>query len=291
MLTKNILVTGANGQLGSEIKALQNNYPNYQFFFVDKNELNIVDAAAIDNYFGKNKITHCINCAAYTAVDKAETQWVQSFSVNGVAVGTLAAACKKHHALLIHISTDYVFNGNGKAPYKETDATDPVNLYGQSKLKGEELAVQNNPDTIIIRTSWLYSSFGNNFVKTMLRLMREKESISVVDDQLGTPTYATDLADAILKIIEVNKPRSGIYHYSNSGIINWFQFAVAIKEISGSACEVKPIPTLAYPTPAKRPAYSAFDTKKIHSQLGVEILGWRESLEKCLTLLNEPLRN
>lgn len=279
-----ILVTGANGQLGNELQLLAQDFSDYQFLFVAKEELNIADAAALETYFSEHPIKFCINCAAYTAVDKAESVPEQAFLINATAVATLASVCQKNDTQLIHISTDYVFDGTANQPYKETDQTNPVSVYGKSKLQGEELAIQNAPSTIIIRTAWLYSSFKNNFVKTMLRLMKEKDSINVVSDQFGCPTYAADLAAAIMQIITSNQSNKnpGIYHYSNAGITNWYQFAVAIQEFSNSSRIVNPISTSQYPTAAKRPAYSVLDTTKIKETFAVAIPNWRESLKKCL---------
>ena len=284
---KHILVTGANGQLGMEFRALEKSYPGYHFLFATREELPVNDEDAINAFFVKNVISHCINCAAYTAVDKAETEPEEAFKINAEAVKKLAEACQSHEALFIHISTDYVFNGEGSSPYSETDPTSPVSVYGSSKLKGEALAREYCEETIIIRTSWVYSRYGKNFVKTMMRLMAEKDSIGVVSDQFGAPTYAADLAEAILQIINrFEKPASGIYHYSNLGLISWFDFARAIKEISKSNCIVNPIETAAYPTPARRPHYSVLDTTKLRKTFGINIPEWKESLEKCMALLN-----
>ena len=286
MANKNILVTGANGQLGKEMQVIAAAYPDYNFLFVTKEDLPIDKTAAVKNYFSNHVIDVCVNCAAYTAVDKAETESEKAFAINGDAVGNLARLCKENNSLFIHISTDYVFDGTATVPYKEDYPVNPIGAYGASKLKGEELALQNNPASIIIRTSWVYSSFGNNFVKTMLRLMKERESISVVSDQQGCPTYAADLAAAIMEIIAGENVTPGIYNFANHGIINWYQFAVAIKELTGSNCIVNPIPTSQYPTPAKRPAYSVMDTTKIRQTFNVVIPEWKESLKKCLQLLN-----
>ena len=279
-----ILVTGSNGQLGNELQQLARGFTDYDFLFATKDELNIADEGAIENYFSEHQINYCINCAAYTAVDNAECEPEQAFLMNVTAVAMLAKVCEKNNTQLIHISTDYVFDGTANQPYKETDQTNPVSIYGKSKLQGEELAIQNCPSTIIIRTAWLYSSFKNNFVKTMLRLMKEKDSINVVDDQFGCPTYAADLGAAIMQIIISNQSNKnpGIYHYSNAGITKWYQFAVAIQEFSNSNCVVNPIPTSQYPTAAKRPAYSVLDTTKIKETFGVAIPEWEESLGKCL---------
>lgn len=282
-----IVVTGANGQLGNELKAIAPQFGEYRFLFVTKEELAIEDIDAVKKYFSTNTPAYCINCAAYTAVDKAETEKNKAFLINAEAVGNLATACKQHDVQLIHISTDYVFDGTAKQPYKETDDTCPINTYGKSKLKGEELALLNDPSTIIIRTSWVYSSFKSNFVRTMLRLMKEKDSINVVNDQYGSPTYAADIATAIMKIISSGKSREmpGIYNYTNAGITNWYEFALAIKELSGSNCIVNPVTTAQYPTAAKRPLYSALDTKKIRDCFDIVIPQWKDSLEHCLKLL------
>jgi dTDP-4-dehydrorhamnose reductase len=284
---KTILVTGANGQLGSEMRVISSVYKDYNFLFVTKEDLAIDDAASVKKYFERHTIDYCVNCAAYTAVDKAETEIEKALLINATAVGNLAKVCKEHHTQFIHISTDYVFDGTATVPYTEDHPVAPVNSYGATKLKGEELAQQNNPGSIIIRTSWVYSSLGNNFVKTMLRLMKEKEQLNVVSDQQGCPTYAADLANAIMQIIQSGKAAAhpGIYNYSNSGIINWYQFAVAIKELSGSKCMVHPIPSSNYPTPAKRPAYSVMDTNKIQRTFNIAIPFWKDSLQKCLGLL------
>lgn len=282
-----ILVTGANGQLGNEFRVLTPAFPEYDFLFVTKEALDISDAAAIEKYFADHTIDHCINCAAYTAVDKAEAEAATAFLINAEAVANLAKACKADNTQLIHISTDYVFDGTADQPYKETDPTNPVSVYGRSKLKGEELATQHCPSTIIIRTAWVYSSFKNNFVKTMLRLMKEKDSLNVVSDQVGCPTYAADLALALMQVIDSGKSsvNSGIYHFSNAGITNWYEFAIAIKKLSGSDCIVNAITTDQYPTAAMRPAYSVLDTTKIKKTFGVSIPKWEDSLERCLALL------
>ncbi len=286
-----ILVTGANGQLGKELQVLSAEYPSFKFLFLSREDLPIDNFELLRNYFKITQPQYCINCAAYTTVDRSETEKDLAMLINGESVGVLAAICKEHQTKLIHISTDYVFDGEGKQPYKEDDPTEPVNYYGLTKLNGEQLCLISDPGAIIIRTSWLYSEFGSNFVKTMLRLMKEKEQIGVVNDQVGSPTYAADLADTILKIIgnqksEIENRKSGIYHYSNEGIINWYEFAVAIKEISGSNCKVNPILTSQYPTPAKRPHYSVLDKSKIRSVFGIQVKDWKESLRKCINKLS-----
>ncbi len=282
-----ILVTGANGQLGKELQVLTESYPAYQFLFTAKEEMQIEDVGAVSAFFARHTVDYCINCAAYTAVDKAEAEKEKAFLINAEATGNLAKVCKEHNVQFIHISTDYVFDGASKYPYKETDRTHPLNTYGTSKLKGEELALQNDPSAVIIRTSWLYSSFQNNFIKTMLRLMKEKDSINVVNDQFGCPTYAADLANAILKMIPSVKDdkKQGIYHYCNTGIISWYDLAAAIKEISGSNCIVNPIPTAQYPTAAKRPLYTVLDTSKIQQSFNITVPNWKDSLRDCLKLL------
>lgn len=282
-----ILVTGADGQLGNEFRVLAPAYPEYNFLFVTKAELDISDGAVIEKYFAEHTINYCINCAAYTAVDKAESEVETAFLINADAVANLAKTCKARNTQLIHISTDYVFDGTADQPYKETDNSNPVSVYGRSKLKGEGEALQHCPSTIIIRTAWLYSSFKNNFVKTMLRLMNEKTSINVVSDQEGCPTYAADLALAIMQVINSRKSfeNAGIYHYSNAGITNWYEFAVTIKKLSNSNCVVNPITTDQYPTAAMRPAYSVLDNTKIKEVFGVTVPAWEDSLGKCLQLL------
>ena len=288
MSNKTILITGANGQLGNEMQAIAASSSNYNFLFTDKEELAIDDLNALQEFFKIQPIYFCVNCAAYTAVDKAESEMELANRINGLAVGYLAAVCKENNSGFIHISTDYVFDGAADSPYVENHPVNPVNAYGTTKLNGEVLAQQNNPTTIIIRTSWVYSFFGNNFVKTMLRLMKERESLNVVSDQLGCPTYAADLAAAIMKIIESNsteKNIAGIYHYSNRGVTNWHEFAMAIKEFSGSNCIVNPITTSQYPTPAKRPQYSVMDTSKIQQTFNLQIPEWKESLKICIDKL------
>ncbi len=283
----NILVTGANGQLGHELQSIAGKYEQLNFIFTDQGELSIVDEASVQSFFKNTPINFCINCAAYTAVDKAESEKEKAFVVNAEGVGNLSKACAAYKAPLIHISTDYVFDGTATTPYTESQTPHPVSIYGESKLAGEQLALQNNPDTIIIRTSWLFSTYGNNFVKTMIRLMNERESISVVNDQMGCPTYAADLAEAIINIIlNYSSEKAGIYHFSNQGAISWFDFAVAIKELINSNCMVNSITTEQYPTAAKRPQYSVFDTAKVRNIFHIEISGWKAALERCIKQLH-----
>ncbi len=280
--TKNILVTGANGQLGMEFRDLEKHFPDFHFLFVSKEELSIENFDEVKKYFAANNIGYCINCAAYTAVDKAESEKEIALAINATAVGYLATVCAVNNSWFIHFSTDYVFNGRGLKPYKESDATDPVNFYGLTKLQGEQLALKNNPAALIIRTSWVYSRYRKNFVKTMLRLFAEKEQISVVADQVGCPTYAADLAAAVMEIISKGALHPGIYHFANQGITSWHEFATAIKELTGSSCIVNAISSSEYPTPAARPSYSAFDTARIQSIYGLHIRPWRESLAVML---------
>ena len=284
---KIILITGANGQVGREFQQLQNNFPSYTFLFVTKAELSIIDENAVVAFFKKNKIAVCINCAAYTAVDKAEQERELATATNAIAVGYLAKACKANNVLFIHISTDYVFDGTATTPYQTNDKTNPVNFYGSTKLAGEINAVKENEDSLLIRTAWVYSSFGNNFVKTMMRLMNERVSIGVVNDQWGAPTYAADLAEAIMKIIATENPAAGIYHYTNAGNITWFDFAKEIAETIQTKCIVNPIITTQFPTPAARPSYSVLDTKKIENTFQIQIPEWKESLHKCIKSIKQ----
>ncbi|MBO9564602.1 MAG: dTDP-4-dehydrorhamnose reductase [Niastella sp.] len=288
MAKPKILVTGGKGQVGMSLQLLSASYPAFDFIFVDKEELSIDRFELVSQYFDVVKPAYCINAAAYTAVDKAESDKEVAFLVNGDAVGVLASACKKYGTKFIHISTDYVFDGTSPEPYKEDTPTNPVNVYGVSKLRGEALCLYYNPDAVIIRTAWVYCEYGNNFVKTMLRLMKDRPELNVVSDQVGAPTYAVDLAQAMLEIISRESSAGwvpGIYHYSNQGRISWYDFAVAIKELSGSSCAVNPIPTARYPTPAKRPSFSLLDTHKIRATYGLTIPAWKDSLQRCLQRL------
>jgi len=281
---RKIFVSGSNGQLGSELQEIARQFKEFQFVFFSRAELSITDRAALEKMFILHRPSYFINCAAYTAVDKAEKEKEIAEEINGHAVGAIATLCSQYDCRLIHISTDYVFNGKASTPLKEDDPVDPVNAYGDSKLMGERLAMQHT-DAVIIRTSWVYSKYGNNFVKTMKRLMGEKESISVVHDQVGSPTYAADLATAIMEIITSGKWEPGIYNYSNSGVISWFDFANEIKKQLHSKCEVCPIPTSQFPTPAKRPAYSVLDKEKIQSVYNIKAREWKESLKECIDKL------
>lgn len=285
-----ILVSGGYGQLGFEIARLAQSLTQFDFIFTDRDTLDITSPEEVAKAFDQHQPVFFINCAAYTAVDKAETDKEITLSINATAVGIIADNCERCGTKLIHISTDYVFNGKGTRPYLPDDVTEPVNYYGESKWQGEQQALRCT-SAVIIRTSWVYSEHGNNFVKTMLRLMAERPELSVVDNQVGCPTYARDLAAAILHIIVSvhtgeKSLHKGTYHYSNTGIISWYDFAVAIRDIAGLSCTVKPIPSSAYPTPAARPSYSVMDLQKIQEVYEVPMAFWRDSLVECMTRLN-----
>ena len=278
-----ILITGANGQLGRCLQLFESEHPAYTFLAMGREHLPIQDFALVDKVIENVKPSIIINAAAYTAVDKAEQEKDTANLVNGFAAGNLAAAAKRVGALFLHVSTDYVFNGKASVPYKENDPVDPVNIYGQSKLLGEHLAIKENPGSIILRTSWVYSHYGFNFVKTMIRLMSSRESIGVVNDQFGSPTYAPDLAEALLQIATGPHDKvPGIYHFSNRGNITWYDFAMGIKKAKSFSCEVNPITTGEFPTPAKRPFYSVLDCKKIESTFNIKLLDWESRLKECL---------
>ena len=284
---KKILVTGANGQLGSEIQALAGHYSNFEFIFTDIADFPLDKEQEIIRNFNAIEPDIVINCAAYTAVDKAETDSVVADAINHLAIATLATLCQDSGAQLVHVSTDYVFDGTSPIAYKEADQTNPKSVYGATKLAGERACLKNNPDSIIIRTAWVYSEFGNNFVKTMLRLMSERETLSVVNDQVGSPTYAADLAQVILTILDSNTWEPGIYHYSNAGEISWFDFATAIQEIAQKSCVVNGIPASNYPTPAERPAYSLLDKSKIKSVYGIEPIDYKVSLRIMMSRMGD----
>lgn len=281
MSLKRIIITGSNGQLGSELRVLSDAYPQYEMIFFSREEFPINDAATAGRIMEKYRPAYFVNAAAYTAVDKAESDMQAAHEINASAVGHLASLCKQYGTKFIHVSTDYVFDGQKPEPLKEDDPVDPINAYGATKLLGERLARQNDPDALIIRTSWVYSSFGKNFVKTMMRLMSEKPAISVVNDQYGSPTYAFDLAEAIMQIIGSEQWTPGIYHFSNEGVISWFDFALAIKELMHASCTVNPIATENYPTPARRPKYSVLDKSKITNTYGIKLKDWKDSLVAC----------
>lgn len=279
-----ILITGSNGQLGTEFRFLAENYPNYNFVFTDIDELDLSDFQSVRSFFQENKFDFCVNCAGYTAVDKAEDEPGKAFLLNADAVGNLSKLCEERNVRLIHISTDYVFDGKAKRPYKENDPVSPQSVYGLSKLKGEDEVLKYSSNAIIIRTAWLCSRYGKNFVKTMLKLGAEKPMLNVVNDQIGSPTFTEDLAKAILEIIgKPRKPENNeIYHYSSMGNISWFIFAKEIMDMAGLDCKIIPVKTSEYPTKAKRPAYSVLDKSKIIHDYGIEIPEWKFSLLKLI---------
>lgn len=279
-----ILITGKNGQLGSELQVLADQYPNYSFIFKDRLELDITDNMVLHSFFNKNSIQLIINCAAYTAVDKAESEVDLAKAVNYTGVLNLVKICKEAQIKLIHISTDYVFDGQSCKPYAESDVTKPKGVYGATKLDGEQAILDTNlKNVIIIRTSWVYSSFGNNFLKTMLRLGKEKSELQIVADQIGTPTYARDLAIVIIELIpKLTTNKVEIYNYSNEGICSWYDFAKAIFDINNIKVKVWPVDTAHYPTIASRPHYSVLSKTKIKEDFNIEIPYWRDSLEACL---------
>jgi dTDP-4-dehydrorhamnose reductase len=287
-----ILVTGANGQVGQELQFLASQFPDFEFVFADRSILDITDNSSVEKLFEENNFTYCVNCAAYTAVDKAEEEQDLARKINTEAVENLAKACKKFGTQFIHISTDYVYHSETiNRPYREDDVTNPQGVYAATKLEGDLIATQLLDTAIVLRTSWVYSSFGNNFVKTMIRLGEKLDNLRVIFDQIGTPTYARDLAYAILKIIEKIESKTvqnygGIYHFSNEGVTSWYDFALAIFENQEIEVAVTPIETKDYPTPAKRPHFSLMNKVKICSTFGLEIPHWKEALGSCLDLLD-----
>lgn len=280
----NILVTGANGQLGSELRELAPRFKNYNFFFTGVKELDICKHKEVADFIEVNQINSIINCAAYTAVDKAEEDFELADKINHLAVANFAQIAKDHHIKLVHISTDYVFDGTNYKPYTETDTPNPQSVYGKTKLAGEQAIQLINPaNTVIIRTSWVYSKYGNNFVKTMLRLGKERDVLNVVSDQIGTPTNAADLANAIFTIIpKIKNEGVEVYHYSNEGVCSWYDFAKAIFEIKGIAIKVDPIESSQYPTPAERPFYSVLNKSNIKKTFLLDLPFWRDSLKNVL---------
>ena len=304
-----VLVTGSNGQLGQSLQFVAANYPEVNFVFCDSSILNITDLDNCESVFEKHKPNFCINTAAYTAVDKAETETEKAYSINVAGARNLAETCKKYSSILIHVSTDFVFDGTSTVAYLETDIPNPTGVYGQTKLVGEKAIQETFDDYFIIRTSWVYSQFGNNFMKTMLRLASERDSLSVVNDQVGTPTNAVDLADVLVKLvisdkIKVNslasqdttsllqpptynlQPNFGIYNFSNQGQCSWYEFAAEIFKQSNISIDLKPIPSSQFPTPAKRPSFSVLDKSKIENLLNIEIKSWEESLKTIINTSN-----
>ena len=288
----NILVTGSNGQLGSEINDLAVNYANFNFYFTDSIDLDICNSAELDFYIQDNKIKAVINCAAFTAVDKAEEDEISAEKVNAIGVLNLVNALEKVDGKLIHISTDYVFDGNSFLPYQEPDEVNPIGVYGNTKREGELAVINSDIDGIVIRTSWLYSAYGNNFVKTMLRLGNDRDELGVIFDQVGTPTNASDLAKVCLDILAHNyeakiNSKGNIYHFSNEGVASWYDFALAIMKFGNVDCRVNPIETKDYPTLAKRPHFSVLNKSKIKNDFEMEIPYWRDSLAVCISKLNK----
>lgn len=289
MAIHTILVTGANGQLGWELGQLVDSYPAFKFVFVDRSQLDLSHPDTFEKMIHAIKPDCIVNTAAYTAVDKSETEKELAYTVNATAVQELARISKVLSIPFITYSTDYVFDGEANQPYQSSTKMDPVNYYGSTKAAGETLAMEANEQTIVIRTSWVFSSHGNNFVKTMMRLMKERESLNIVADQKGRPTYAKDLAIATMKMIEslhAGKTMNGVYHYANTGETTWFDFAAKIKAIAGLTCALNPIETKDFPTPAKRPAYSVLDTSKIEEALSLSIPHWEDALANCMKEIN-----
>ncbi|PKV65403.1 dTDP-4-dehydrorhamnose reductase [Polaribacter sp. Hel1_33_96] len=284
----NILITGSNGQLGNEIKDRASQFGNWNFIYKDLPELDITDYNKLEKLTSELSIDTIINCAAYTAVDLAESNQEIAYKVNVEGAKNLAKLAKKFRLKLVHVSTDFVFDGKHHLPYKETDMSNPLSVYGRTKLEGERLVLEEYPNSIILRTAWLYSSYGANFVKTMQRLGSEREELQVIFDQVGTPTWAGDLANTILKIIsqlEYGNANKGLYHYSNEGVASWYDFAVEIMNLSNVNCKVLPIETEEYPTPAPRPSYSVLNKAKIKTDFNIEIPHWKISLKECINQL------
>ncbi|WP_288356622.1 dTDP-4-dehydrorhamnose reductase [uncultured Cycloclasticus sp.] len=292
-MTKTIIVTGGSGQLGQSIRGLVGSDSGYLYLFPNREELNLNDCASIDAFFAGKEFDLIINCAAYTAVDQAEAEPELADQINHMAVNKLAKMVASRQARLIHISTDYVFAGENFKPYIESDKVAPQGEYGFSKLRGEQAIESLMPNNaLIIRTSWVYSAFGNNFVKTMLKLASQRDELNVIYDQVGTPTYAADLAQAIIQIAQSdgfnnNTFKTELYHYSNEGVCSWYDFAISIFELSGVSCQVLPIETKDYPTPAKRPHYSVLNKAKIKQAYDIQIPYWKEALQRCLKVLED----
>ena len=282
---KKILVTGANGQLGQCLQKISSQFEEFEFIFTDSETLDITNKEEVNDFFWQNAPDFCFNAAAYTAVDLAETDIEKAFLVNADGTENLAEACAENNAQFIHVSTDYVFDGENNLAYTEEDFTNPLGVYGASKLAGDELALEVNPCSVILRTSWVYSEFGKNFVKTMLNLFATKEELNIVADQFGQPTNANDLAEAIMKIIKSEKITPGIFNFSNLGRISWFDFAEKIAELSDAKIKLNAIETSQYPTPAKRPKNSVLDLDKIYKTYAIQLKPWEESLEGCVQIL------
>ena len=282
---KTILITGSNGQLGNEMQQTSLRYNTFNYLFTDVAELDICDKAALEAYVLENKVNIIVNCAAYTAVDKAEDDQELCYKINRDAVKNIGEVAAKHHVKVVHVSTDYVFDGTNYIPYTEEMLVCPASVYGKSKLEGENALMQVCEQAVIIRTSWLYSSFGGNFVKTMIKLGTERDTLNVIFDQVGTPTYAADLANTIFQVVSSEKFVPGIYHFSNEGVCSWYDFTKTIHRMAGISCDVCPIETKDYPTRTPRPHYSVLNKAKIKSTYGISIPYWEESLRKCIDIL------
>lgn len=283
----NVLVTGGGGQLAKCIKDIENRFQNLNILYLNSSVLDITNLKDLSEFFNNNSFDYCINCAAYTAVDKSENDQKSAYNVNEFGCKNLALVCKKHNSTLIHVSTDFVFDGKQSLMYNEENQTNPINIYGKSKLNGEIQIQENISKYFIIRTSWLYSEHGYNFMKTMLKLEVEKKKLSIVVDQIGTPTYAKDLASVILQLISTKNNQYGVYHYSNEGVASWYDFAKAIFEETNSEIKILPIKAIDYPTPAERPKFSVLDKSKIKDTLQIEIPYWRDSLKTAILNYNE----
>lgn len=281
-MKKKILVTGGSGQVGMALQSLEQVPWDVTFHFTSREELDITQEARVQEFFKVHQPDVCINCAAYTAVDKAEKEQEAAFLVNDQAVGFLAKACREYQSQFLHISSDYVYHNQLNRPLCEDDPCTPQSVYARSKLAGDQRALRINPQSLILRTAWVHSPWGDNFVKTMLRLGQQREQLQVVYDQIGAPTYAPDIAMALIELLTFSEAPGGVYHFANAGVSSWFDFAKAIFDIKKIDCQVQPIPSSGYPTPAPRPNYSLLDTQKIRNLLGIEIPHWRDSLQKCL---------
>lgn len=282
-----VAVTGSTGQLGRELHRIADKHPNFSFIFLSRQQFPLDDPEIMKSWLDQNPVDIFIHTAAYTAVDKAESEREKAFLINASACGLIASHLSKNETKMIYMSTDYVFDGNSSSPLTEQSTANPVNWYGSTKLEGERLVLQHNRNSLVVRTSWVFSAFGHNFVKTMLRLMKEGPAVRVVEDQVGSPTYAGDLAEALLQILEAKHFVPGIFHYCNEGQASWYQFATVIRELSGSTCQVMPISTPDFPTAAKRPAYSLMDNSKIKKVYGIRIPDWKTSLVKCIQTIKE----
>jgi dTDP-4-dehydrorhamnose reductase len=280
-----ILITGSHGQLGNEMQQAAFRFPTFNFIYTDVEELDICDKAALDSFVKANSVNIIVNCAAYTAVDKAEDDIELCYKINAEAVRNIGEVAQHNNLKVVHISTDYVFDGTNYIPYTENQPVCPETVYGKSKLAGEQALMESCKQAVILRTSWLYSSFGNNFVKTMMKLGTERDSLNVIFDQIGTPTYAADLAYAILKLLSYKIFVSGIYHFSNEGVCSWYDFTKAIHRIAGITCDVRPIETKDYPARTPRPHYSVLNKAKIKATYGITIPHWEESLKRCIIKL------